>query len=1044
MWNRVGGEKLEIVRTAISNATFDFEIIKSEHYRLHHLFGTSKIMTSFYGLEESSVERHQYHLSCLVTCLLCSIGVLYRVNEYESMAFMSSKIDINAKLPNAVDCARIISRICILILSNLSELSNMNLSKNELEKIACIVFPSLEVAFSTCLQSIELGLSGESMLTLCLTIAREATKKVYFFRLYEGSNTYTNGKLEKKKNSDRLASFDDKTLLSVDTDKVVGVQRGMGVLDVAEKEREREKSNDGDEFASIEDEAFLNMDLDAMIAEHRNKMNAEREDTNVQHCGNTEKNRLKASIHNIRDYLCSVLFESKPSSRFAVRDYARPSDLRLSSSGMSLVSKNVEKITSILAYLTCVQEPDTISDNLVYPSRLTTNFLDISYMKRLGQCFSVEFCRLVSQNAICERLIQSNITVMIVNFFEALFDSSVLSLFPTSNFSLVQRYGGDMRSFNKKVELITTVTDLRLKQKNDPDASGFAAVETQGRTRIGDGGSILMCENIWNYGSQLSDIMNKVRTSHFLEDNFWSILPSIITSAYCESRMIDSTLSRMFQMIPRSSLEGECIKRLQTFSTFCQVFQQMPSLLQCPRFSEVLSATIRSMLEHLQFVSETLKYLNAELASSTRIVKARALQVAYTEMSATALSIALRCCQTSNNMQVFHDLLFFRNSIVIPSLSQKLNLKRALQEGNFNTDDLIKEESESAHADSISHDILLAVEHNLLLLLIHFALSDDGQYISTAFFEGVITNESTAKLTGELLANPRRTPKQLISRLHLNLSRLISGQVSDNEYSCIQRLYDDVLENFLLRKLFYINLKHSTIVGSMNLLQGMLSVFNIDISPERASRIIKVMLCRLIDIIPNMSRNESILNLIFSISRSLLKIPIHRDDSYPRNVSVLEWAYLLSSSDDVQFCKIFANYVKTFADFIFDFGTLLMDRSQSMKCLNLCASIIRDDRWEIDAIKAASKYYTDATMRRSALLLDKIKVLLELEEGLKAREVIPTIESKVTPALNKYKSREFDINKSSEEKAWYLRNAESIVAVKGIQAQLIEMRDIEV
>ena len=99
---------------------------------------------------------------------------------------------------------------------------------------------------------------------------------------------------------------------------------------------------------------MLNIDLDALIAARR-----ETKDSSIaENIARTKyEYQLKNCIEDIQEYLCSIPFESKPSTRFAVRDSGRPNPPKLSSGGMTIITKHVEKVTSTLAYLTIILEP---------------------------------------------------------------------------------------------------------------------------------------------------------------------------------------------------------------------------------------------------------------------------------------------------------------------------------------------------------------------------------------------------------------------------------------------------------------------------------------------------------------------------------------------------------------------------------------------------------------------------------------------------------------------------------------------------------------
>lgn len=130
-----------------------------------------------------------------------------------------------------------------------------------------------------------------------------------------------------------------------------------------------------------------------------------------------------------------------------------------------------------------------------------------------------------------------------------------------------------------------------------------------------------------------------------------------------------------------------------------------------------------------------------------------------------------------------------------------------------------------------------------------------------------------------------------------------------------------------------------------------------------------------------------------------------------------------------------AYYVKRFTDFIHDLGRLLMDRSQSMKCLDQLAFITKDGMW----ISAVPNH--DNGNRSIVTLLSKI---FEIEEQLEESGIIPSIANKAPLVLNKYKSHQNDAKQITERKLWHLKNPQAIVAMKGIKAHLIEIQNVDI
>ena len=1001
------------------------KLMSSTVFSMVHVCKTS---ISTIGTSADCIDCLAFSASCTLSCLFEVTNILVQVNKYEVLNFAGTSASFNRQLnlPNAVECARVICRIASLttmifwraneILAS-RDISETRFFLNE-RSVSSMVFAGINITLSAIVQSIDIGSVGDAAFISCTALIR-ATIQV------------------------ELLGFSD---LNMNNQSVAD----SGQL---EKIKNVDQAHDS-EYGDIDDEAFLDIDLDGLIARNRDASS------------DAETNSLDSD--SLWDFLLLVLQQSKPSERFAVKDFTSFQNQQLSSGGTALVHRHAEKICTVLAYLSSIRPQENLL--FFYDGQYRLGITqDLPYFRSLGQCFSVELCALANTHNVCDKHVQSNIESILSYFLEALLDSSILALFPSSNYELLFVKNGCVKSARKRVKKAGSRAEEWSCKVKDLDADAYGITRRRRKLSPEEFGNSFLVKNLWDFCNNLS---NSLERNHLNAGGALQITKTLrIVDPTKLDTDDDNDITSAIQSTPRASLERECLKRLLVVTGFFKLLddtQSEPGSIVI----QGVSVAIHFMLEHLQFVSDTVEY-HERVASerggnSSGNPVAYALQRAYSEMSVACFSVFLKVYKPNVRTKLCKYAAFVKNSVLAPSLDYNLRLKMIMQtvaaspndpeshiHFNATSPSFDRIDDSGVSPISFTDDIRRATLHRMNDVFASFATPSEA----ILFLEAGIMVPSTSLAIGRFLSCGYLQQDTTRSSLQEAIDSVLGlGQFMyvSNRIAQLRRY---TFESFLLRKLYFSGLKPNVVIGAMNMLLGMFSIswenrtnedFQIGLKRGKyfcvadAVKIAKAIMSCLRDTICETTVNECIVELSYKIAHCLFRLNVYipggtncRKES--RYCKLLEWAQcqslVVDGGEKANFSalQLGGSFIWKFALWMNEIGFDMIDSTKLQACSSYMASLGKGEKLFTQG--AASGLIANEEISHLT------KALSEIEAGLMKKNILSAQGVAVPPVKNRYKKMAPESKDSHERKqSWTMKNRNVVVAMKSIKAQIIEVQ----
>eukprot|EP00814_Leptocylindrus_danicus_P021923 CAMPEP_0116013322 /NCGR_PEP_ID=MMETSP0321-20121206/5661_1 /TAXON_ID=163516 /ORGANISM="Leptocylindrus danicus var. danicus, Strain B650" /LENGTH=1067 /DNA_ID=CAMNT_0003482857 /DNA_START=864 /DNA_END=4067 /DNA_ORIENTATION=+ len=985
-----------------------------------------KISASTNNIPDSSIDCLSFSASCVLSCLFEVADILDQVNRYEALNFAGTSPSLSRKLilPNAVECTRVISRIACLAAKVFLRAREVLASENFSDKrffgrsISSMVLTGIKTTLSAIVQSIDTGSAGDAAFSSCIGLIR-ATIQV------------------------ELIGFGD--LCTKTQSKVDGEQ--------LEIPKHTDPAQDN-EYGAIDDEAFLDIDLDGLIAQH--------------HGADANHN---VDSDSLWDFFLLILKQSKPSTRFAVKDFTSSQNKQLSSSGMALVHRQAEKICTVLAFLSSIRPQEKLL--FFYGEQCRLGLAqDFPYLRSLGQCFSVELCSLANTYGLCDKHVHSNIEGVFSYFLEAILDSSILALFPSSNFDLLFIKNGCIKSARKRVMNASRRAEEWSQKVQDFDVDAYGITYRISRLSPEEFGTSFLARHLWTFGNNLSKCLERNHQNTYCALQISRIL-RIVDPIMLNAEHNDEIMSAL-GVTPRASLERECLKRLLVVTAFFKLLDDS-QLESNSIMVKGASVAIHFMLEHLQFVSDTVEY--HERVTTERGGRrsgnrrsgnpaAYALQRAYSEMSVACLSVFLKVYKPNTRTKLCKYAAFVKNSLMAPSLDYNLRLKVAMQTSASRTSDpefhinfhamtpiLGGRGDDGGSPLSLTDDIRRATLHRLNDVFASFANPSEA----ILFLEAGVMVPSTSLAIGCFLScsHPQQDPKR--SSLQEAIDVFLGPLLVESNQMAQLRCY--TFESFLLRKLYFSGLKQNVVVGAMNMLLGMLSISwdmrskeDFQIGLERGKyfcvadvvKIAKATISCLRDTICGATVNECIVELSFKIAHYLFRLSIlipagSNGRMGSCSYKLLEWAQYQSfivdggQVDSFSARQLSGSFIWKYALWMNEIGFGMTDSSKCQTCLSYIKSLGKGGT--LFTQNTASGLNTNEEVSQ---LTD---ALCEIEAGLTKKNILSSQGVTVPAVKNRYRKMAPERQDTLEGKqSWTMKNRSAVIALKGIKAQIIEVQ----
>lgn len=337
-----------------------------------------------------------------------------------------------------------------------------------------------------------------------------------------------------------------------------------------------------------------------------------------------------------------------------------------STTGKVLIATNAGAICSCIAALTSLRRNGSIhfksSFDDFFQGRRSAHHAtdhqsrmgDLTYLKNLAQCFSLELCRYSRVSSSCRSVVTSGLEEILGLFLEAFLDPQIIHRLPSSNKAIISISGGPQAQETEVKYLKRMLRRSPPGSQDDDEAAGARLLDNES---FDSPGPAFMASRMWSFARTLGGIIVHLQP----EDQ------EILSIGKILSRM-DSDFSgegvescqRSLALVPLISMERECMKRTATLRGIASVLLSDDHIIGRVA-TNVLSLITKNVMQNIYYLSATVEYNesrtgdwkdnpNADPEDLYERSRALALQRAYGEVASTLFAWLLHQGAHSNNL----------------------------------------------------------------------------------------------------------------------------------------------------------------------------------------------------------------------------------------------------------------------------------------------------------------------------------------------------------------------------------------------------------
>ena len=704
----------------------------------------------------------KYLISCIGACLKCSCDLLKETEKTKSLSPLTYDFD---NRQNSILYVRLMTRICCLFSKALNGIK-VNLTSS------CKLYSTLPSPdqFATFSLSLVMEISFECLSTLLKTSELGKTGDICFRSLLSliriGIDSYhciTNMKSKIKKSSvqyeptnDPFGGIDDNIFLNIDIDSLITKQKARNEITPYKNQIEHTRNVPKNvSYKTTGDEYELN----------RNQINSDNSKyTNIGgDCNHSCSDNSKYTNigGNVWKLLLHSMKMSNPSLRFSIPDTNQGHGINV-----RLCGRQVGGICSTLAAMCTLKHASSVKyfdtfESIFRPDTyIPMENDDRLHFNILGQYFGAQLCHLASSFQTCKDLVHENLNEVFGHFLEAIIDSNIIRRFPTSNLELIDKIGGNTFLCRQMLDksLVTRINSkYSFSSPGDNDAVGI----TRQRKSFFDAPDYFMCKIIWKFCVDIGKLMEGYSSEDENDDVIKNIGKLLTNTELMENEEFNTFMAK----VQASSLERECFKRFVKLKDIFYAFTAHRKKNRNLSSNIVEGNAIRivkSLLEHIYYISSTVKYYDHISGGSNTVSKeantnslkrsnAYALQRAYTEMACASLSCFLRHYEFNKSKKLDQYMQFLKDAIISPVLLQDKNfdihsaMEKAARPSNpldlcFDIDIHTKRKNSKSELSesSLNIDLQRAFCSRMDDLTVHVACSEDEGLMYAALMEAGI------------------------------------------------------------------------------------------------------------------------------------------------------------------------------------------------------------------------------------------------------------------------------------------------------------------
>ena len=276
-------------------------------------------------------------------------------------------------------------------------------------------------------------------------------------------------------------------------------------------------------------------------------------------------------------------------------------------------------------------------------------------------------------------------------------DWSYTTEFPTSNFALLKKKGGESCRNREEALLARAQCGEKLVKEEEEDKDAAGLFKTK-KKRVVCQLNIYLCRYLWTFGKNLGKVIKHWSEERFTTQSSEKYKRLLIDLS--EIFSIDNSFNDEFQSMDhfptQSSLENECLKRIYTLNNFFTTVSladlDKDTIVDSDNthvsFLYIVCTVVRCIIEQIVYTHESIVYFNKCVAGKAREErsteekyersKALALLEGYTELAVSCFSCLLRLTGTIPNDTTARELLhshvkFIRDFIIVRVLESTSN-----------------------------------------------------------------------------------------------------------------------------------------------------------------------------------------------------------------------------------------------------------------------------------------------------------------------------------------------------------------------------------
>ena len=680
-----------------------------------------------------------------------------------------------------------------------------------------------------------------------------------------------------------------------------------------------------------------------------------------------------------------------------------------STTGKVLIATNAGAICSSIAALTSLRRNGSVhfksSFDDFFQGRRSAHHAtdhqsrmgDLTYLKNLAQCFSLELCRYSRVSSSCRSVVNSGLEEILGHFLEALLDPQILHRLPSANKAIISISGGPQA---QEMEVKYLKRMLRRSLSGSQDGDEAAGARLLDNETFDSPGPAFTASRMWSFARTLGCIIVDLQP----EDQ------EILSIGKILSRM-DNDLSgegsdscqRSLALVPLISMERECMKRTAMLRGIASVLLSDTRIIGRVA-TNVLSLITKNVMQNIYYLSATVEYNerrtgdwkdnpNADPEDLYERSRALALQRAYGEVASTFFAWLLHQGAHSNNLNRINSTVVVLKDVFLRTSLQRSNVNycAALEAHSSKNIQPYVFDVLSSQGGSSSSNARLAKDlgdglgrryHELVLYAADsFDLSGTTDVLSMLIESAIAGQPGGAKndratLLGRALSGDRN--EWLDSAYHQDdLQRAIDSYLatahafkpsSERDTQLIGKLRRAALRNFIVPKLRFDSIeieKKASLLHMVLSLIGTIDGFatsNVIRPDEEGSGYLDVTdLCLLLRGLTHVLKgclahgtdlSRDIILTIFQVAKMLIRLPISKVEGETITEPLLAWCEAASetigeASQAISYISLNARWLNSIARLLTNDGCYMVIQQMAIQAQS---SKDGGQRWDTDLL----------------------------------------------------------------------------------------------